>query len=95
MKKAIFVDANGMPIRNGSCIYFLGTFPKSMPKWSLNGHDIRQFRKGIALIRNNELLFALRSNGTLITTGLTWEQDGEPCYDLRVISTPRHNKIIK
>lgn len=72
-----FTDMHGRTIYDGSQIHYTGTFPENMP-------PERQIRDGIALIRNGFLNLAVIDNNILRGTGLYWELDGEPCYDLIV-----------
>lgn len=97
MKKTGFVDANNRPIRNGSRVYFSGIFPKSMPifeQWMYDRYNIKHPREGIALFHNNQLVFATYIKGQLMTTGLTWEQDGKPCFDLQLTNVPLIDRIF-
>lgn len=73
-----FIDKYASPIYNGATLYYEGEFPKStLPE--------RQIRYGVAVIQDGFLHFAINDNGILRETGLYWEFDGKPCYDLMII----------
>ncbi len=80
-----FTDTDERLIFNGAEIYFKGQFPDSMPIldediYAQNGDKHSRF--GVAIIEGDTLKFGTYIDGKLWTTGLTWELDGEPCYDL-------------
>lgn len=72
---AEFTNAFGSPIREGQLIQFMGAFFDKMPQ-------SRRTRLGYAHIVDNMLYFVAWVDGVLRPTGLYWELDGEPCYDL-------------
>jgi hypothetical protein len=74
-----FTDMHGRPICDGAEIHYTGTFPAgTIPE--------RQVRNGIAVIKDGFLNFAILDNKHILRgTGLYWEFDDEPCYDLILI----------
>jgi hypothetical protein len=88
MSKVKFVDANGRTIRSGAMVYFNGEFPKEMPIFEPEYYErygVKHARKGWARYINGQLVFLTRVKGVLMQTGLSWDFDGEPCYDLVVL----------
>lgn len=88
MSKVKFVDANGRTICDGDKVYFNGSFPDNMPVLEPDyyaRYGVKHARQGWVSIANDILVFVTMVKGELIKTGLYWDFDGEPCYDLVVI----------
>lgn len=88
MSKIKFKDAYGRTIHDGSKVYFSGDFPNSMPVFEPEyyaRYGVKHARQGWVHIINNMLVFVTTVGRNIVQTGLTWELDGEPCYDLVVI----------
>lgn len=88
MSKVKFKDAYGRTIRDGSKVYFAGDFPDAMPVFEPEyyaRYGVKHARPGWVHIVNNMLVFVTTVGRKVVQTGLTWELDGEPCYDLVVI----------
>jgi hypothetical protein len=86
--KATFTDACGRPIYDLAQVYFKGDFPTEMPVFDekmYNAIGDKHSRRGMVIIRDKMLVFITNVNGRVQSTGLSWELDGEPCYDLILI----------
>lgn len=83
-----FVDANGHTIRDGAKVYFSGEFPEKMPIFEpeyYSRYGVKHARQGWVHIVNCTLVFVTMIGGKLMQTGLSWDFDGKPCYDLVVL----------
>lgn len=75
---AKFTDAFGHIIQNGAKVKFEGSFPEKMP-------NEKRIRHGIVQIIDGLLVLFVLIGETFCSSGLYWELDGEPCYDLIVL----------
>lgn len=88
MKKMFFRDCEGCRIHDGQRVYFFGEFPakqKILDETMYKKYGVKHPREGIVLIEGNKLCFVTTIHGKMQATGLYWELDGEPCYDLIII----------
>ncbi len=77
-KPTPFVDKNGVPIKNGVAVRFLG--------------ELRPFSDGRPRLENGQFFLTTTGYGVMlcfdgtafVSNGLLWENDGEPLYDLVV-----------
>ena len=70
-----FTDAFGSIITDGARCMFGGEFPEQMPAEKCVRH-------GMVKIMNGQLKFFIPIDGGWLSSGLYWDYDGEPCYDL-------------
>lgn len=82
-KTTPFVDKNGVPIANGATVRFLGDLrPFS------DGRPRREYGRFFLTTNGEGIMFCyggtFDKNGAplLVSNGLSWENDGDPLYDL-------------
>ena len=84
------VDSRGTELFNGAFVHFHDEVENPNDLGPLNGMDIDGWifeftdstgERGFALYTTDE-------NNNLYPTGIYWEDDGVPCWELRVIGLP-------
>ena len=86
--KTMFTDACNRPIYDMAQVYYNGKFPAESPildERMYNAVGDKHSRRGMVIIKGDTLIFITNVNGKVRSTGLYWEFDGEPCYDLILV----------